>query len=76
MEKNIAIIVAGAQGSSEIKDLSIKPGTAARDILGTLGLDGYVISKADGKFFNPQDNVYERVEDGEKLYATTAAEVG
>jgi len=75
MEKNIAIIVAGAQGQ-EIKDLAIKPGTTARDVLQTLGLDRYVISKGDGKVLGPRDNVYEQVEDGEKLYATTEAEVG
>jgi len=75
MEKNIAIIVAGAQGQ-EIKDLAIKPGTTARDVLQTLGLDRYVISKGDGKVFGPRDNVYEQVENGEKLYATTEAEVG
>lgn len=76
MEKNVAIIVAGAQGEQEIKDLTIKPGTTARDILQTLSLNRYVISKGDGKVFGPRDNVYEQVENGEKLYATTEAEVG
>ncbi|MFC1865142.1 hypothetical protein ACFLYB_00300 [Chloroflexota bacterium] len=75
MDKNIAVVVAGSQGQ-EIKDLALKPGTSARDILQTLGLDNYVISKGDGNIFGPRDNVYEKVEDGEKLYATTQAEVG
>jgi DNA-binding PadR family transcriptional regulator len=75
MEKNIAIVVAGAQGQ-EIKDLAIKPGTTARDILKTLELDRYVVSRRDGRLFGPHDNVYEAVENGEKLYASTEAEVG
>jgi len=75
VDKNVAIVVAGAQGQ-EIKDLTIKPGTSARDILKTLGLDRYAISKGDGRLFGPRDNVYEAVDDGEKLYATTEAEVG
>ncbi|MBM4400569.1 MAG: hypothetical protein FJ045_01310 [Crenarchaeota archaeon] len=75
MEKNVAIVVAGAQGQ-EIKDLAIKPGTTARDILKTLGLERYVISTGEGKLFGPRDNVYEAVENGEKLYASAEAEVG
>ena len=75
MEKNIAIVVAGAQGQ-EIKDLAIKPGTTARDILKTLGLERYVISQRDGKLFGPHDNVFEAVEDGEKLYVSTESVVG
>ena len=75
MEKNIAIIVAGAQGQ-EIKDLAIKPGTTTQDILKTLGLERYAISTGNGKLFTPRDNVYEAVENGEKLYASAEAEVG
>ena len=74
MDKRIAIVIAGAQ--QEIKDLTIKPGTTARDILRSLQLERYVISKGDGKIFGPHDNVYEVVGDGEKLYASTEAEVG
>ena len=75
MDKNVAIVVAGAQGQ-EIKDLTIKPATTARDILRELGVDRYAISKGDGRLFGPHDNVYEAVDDGEKLYATAEAEVG
>lgn len=76
MEKNIAIVVAGAQDQEEIKDVAIKPGTSASDILKTLGLEHYVLSQKDGKIFAPKDNVYEVVENGKKLYASTGAEVG
>ena len=75
MDKNIAIIVAGAQGQ-EIKDLAIKPGTTTQDILKTFGLERYAISTGSGRLFTPRDNVYEAVEDGEKLYASAEAEVG
>lgn len=75
MDKNIAIVVAGAQGQ-EIKDATIKPGTTAADILKGLSLQRYVISKRDGKIFGPRDNVYEAVDDGEKLFASAEAEVG
>ena len=75
MEKNIAIVIAGA-GSQEIKDLAIKPGTTAADILRTLNLERYAISRSDGGLFAPRDNVFEAVQDGEKLFASVQAEVG
>jgi hypothetical protein len=75
MDKNVAIVVAGAQGS-EVRDVAIKAGSTSRDVLSTLQLDGYVLSKADGRLFGPGDNVFQAVEEGEKLYASTEAGVG
>jgi hypothetical protein len=75
MDKNVAVIVPGADGQ-EIKDLAIKPGTTTTDVLRSLKLEKYAISKRDGKLLGPRDNVYDLVENGEKLYASTEAEVG
>jgi hypothetical protein len=75
MDKSIAIVVAGAQGQ-EIKDITIKPGTTTSDILKSVGLERYVLSKRDGKIFAPRDNVFEAVDEGEKLFASAEAEVG
>ena len=72
--KNLSIVVAG---SGEIKDISIKPATKAGDILRDTELTGYVLSKgSEDAPFNPDDDVYAQVEDGQKLYAVTPADAG
>lgn len=75
MDKQIAVVVAGAQ-DQEVKDVTIKPGTSVRDILSTLELDRYILSRRDGTFLNPNDDVYDKVENGEKLFASAEADVG
>lgn len=72
--KNISVLVAG---TGSIKDITIKPGTTANDILTELDLGGYHLTKAKGEPpFAEADNVYTQVENGAKLYATTDAEAG
>ena len=75
MAKDLTIVVAA---SGETKDITIEPGTTAEDILQQTGLRGYVLSK-DGDsagFFAPKQNVYPKVEDGQKLWASTDPKVG
>jgi hypothetical protein len=74
--KRIAVKVAGSE--QEPQDITIKPGTMASDILNQLNLQGYLLSTSAGsrQFFAEDEVVYPVVRDGDKLYATTPAEVG
>lgn len=72
--KNLSVVVAG---TGQIKDISIKPGTKCSDIIRDLGLTGYVLSKGTGdRPFNPNDDIYPLVQEGQKLYAVTPADAG
>lgn len=75
MSKDLTVVVAA---SGIRKDISIDPGTTAEDVLKTTELTGYVLSK-DGTsttFFQPRENLYPLVEDGQKLWASTDPKVG
>jgi len=75
--KNITIVVAG---SGKILDCAIKPGTTPRDINEKLKerLPGHCgFSPGEGeKFFGENENIYPLVKDGQKIYATSKADVG
>ena len=78
--KNIAIKV-GATQDPPI-DVSIEAGTTSADILDHIketkgiNLNGYSLSKEDGKNqFGNNENIYPKVEDGEKLYAFKVSKV-
>ncbi len=68
--KQIIISVAGTDGSREYKDVEILPGTKARDILSKLNLDGFQLNKAEGGAFGFNDDLYQAVSEGQKLFAT------
>jgi hypothetical protein len=74
--KTIAIKVAGS--AQEPIDVEIQPGTTARDILHQLGLRGYLLSTGptSDRFFGEDENVYSGLTDGDKIFASTKAEVG
>jgi hypothetical protein len=73
--KNVTI-VKGMGGAHH--DLVIQPGTTPQDICQQVGLDGsYVLRKLDShEPFAATENVYEQIQDGSKLVATTPIEVG
>jgi hypothetical protein len=73
--KTIELVVAG---SGEIKDLEVGPGTKVREVLQASGLRDYhqVSIGADQPFLRPDDDVYDNVPDGGKLWATTPAVAG
>lgn len=75
MNKNITVIKAE---SGQLHDLAIAPGTTARDILTQVGLGNrYVLSNGRGQEpFGDDENVFEAVANGTKLYASTPVEVG
>src|SRR5580700_3073742 len=72
--KTLSVVVAG---TGDIKDLEIQPGTTAGDVLHQLNLQDYLLSKGPNEpFFAAAESVYDKVKDGEKIFASTKAEVG
>jgi hypothetical protein len=66
--KNISVVVAG---SGEIRDLEIAPGVTVKEALNEAGLQGYQLSrKGNDKPLEPGTNLYDLVDNKEKLYAT------
>ena len=72
--KKLSVVVAG---TGQIRDIEIQPGTTAGDILTQLRLPEYLLSKGpNDPFFAAAESVYDKVNDGEKVFASTKAEVG
>ena len=72
--KKLSVVIAG---TGQIRDIEIKPGTSAGDILAQLSLKDYLLSKGpNDPFFAAAETVYDKVNDGEKLFASTKADVG
>ena len=72
--KHLSVVVAG---TGQIRDVEIQPGTTAGDILNQLSLPDYLLSKGPNEpFFANADSVYDKIGDGEKIFASTKAEVG
>jgi hypothetical protein len=72
--KKLSVVVAG---TGQIRDVEIQPGTTAGDILQQLSLQDYLLSKGFNEpFFAATESVYDKVNDGEKVFASTKAEVG
>ena len=72
MAKDLRVVTPAGEGF----DVTIEPGTTARDVLRKLNLDGYAPSR-DGSTpcFKPEENLYPEVKDGEKLFATPEMKV-
>ena len=72
--KRLSVVVAG---TGQIRDVQIEPGTTAGDILNQLDLRDYLLSKGpNDPFFANAETIYDKVKDGEKIFASTKAEVG
>ncbi len=68
--KQIIISVAGTDGSREYKDVQILPGTKPRDVLAQLKLNGFQLNKPEGGAIGFNDDLYQAVADGQKVFAT------
>ena len=74
LTKRVSVVVAG---TGQIHDIEIRPGTTAGDILTQLNLKDYLLSKGSNEpFFAAGDSVFDKVNDGEKIFASTKADVG
>lgn len=72
--KRLSVVVAG---TGQIRDIQIEPGTSVSDVLKQLNLLEYLLSKGPNEpFFANADTLYDKVNDGEKVFASTKAEVG
>jgi hypothetical protein len=70
--KHIIVSVAGSEGKREYKDVQIMPGTKSRDVLAKLNLNGFQLSRPDGGSYDFNDDLYQAVADGQKVFATKA----
>jgi len=72
--KRLSVVVAG---TGQIRDVEIQPGTTAGDVLNQLNLKDYLLSEGPDKpFFAAAESIYDKLRDGEKIFASTKAEVG
>ena len=72
--KPLSVVIAG---TGQIKDVQIQPGTTAGDVLAQLNLPDYLLSKGPNEpFFANAESIYDKVNGGEKVFASTKAEVG
>ena len=72
--KNLSVVVAG---TGQIRDVKIEPGTTAGDVLHQLNIADYLLSKGPNEpFFAAAESIYDKVGNGEKIFASTKAEVG
>ena len=72
--KKLSVVVAG---TGNIHDVQIQSGTTAGDVLHQLNLQDYLLSKGpNDPFFAATESIYDKVKDGEKIFASTKAEVG
>lgn len=72
--KKLSVVIAG---TGQIRDVEIQSGTTAGDVLHQLSLQDYLLSKGPNEpFFAATESIYDKVNDGEKVFASTKAEVG
>jgi hypothetical protein len=77
MAKQIAIKVLGTDVDAAPIDINLQPGQTAGEVLAGLGLQGYILRfPSSSRFFGREEVLYPNVVDGEKLEATTPAQVG
>lgn len=70
--KRVLIAIAGTEGKREYRDVELMPGVKPRDVLAKLGLNGFQLSKPDGGAFAQNDDFYQAVADGQKVFAVKA----
>ena len=68
---DITIVVAGTEGQKEY-EVQILPATKPRDVLDKLGLNGFQLDKPEGGAFGRNDDLYQAVSEGQKVYASKA----
>jgi len=62
--KNAIVVLAGSGKKYEV---GVLPGVTAQDLLQQLGLKGHLRKFEEAKPFGANEELYNRIEDGEKL---------
>ena len=63
--KHISVVIAGS--GEQIHDIEIPRGTTVRDLLQRLNLTGHLSKYGDPAPFGENEELYARVDDGDKL---------
>jgi hypothetical protein len=76
-EYSMKKICVSVVGSGQLHEIDIEPGTTAGDILRGLNISDYLLSRnPSADFFANAESVYDKVAEGQKLFASTKATVG
>ncbi len=67
--KDFFVNVAG-NGKDEFLPVAAWPGVQARDVVESLGLDGFLLYRPEGGAFAMTDDIYSGISAGEHIYAS------
>lgn len=75
--KTAAVVISGLPAGQNVREIEVRPGTTAGDVLRALNLNGYLLSReGSAQAFAAEEGIYEAISDGQKLRCTPIAEVG
>lgn len=75
--KLATVVISALPPGKNTREVEIRPGSTAADVLRTLNLDGYLLSReGSAQSFAAEEVIYDAIRDGDKLRATPIAEVG
>lgn len=76
MEKHLLLKVSGRGGKPE--EISIRPGVTTKDVLeqANISTNFFLTADPDGEPFGPDEVLWDKVEDGAKLFAVAPMKVG
>jgi hypothetical protein len=66
MEKKVEVVIAG---SGEAKLLALTQYASVEDVIKEASLEGYALSRSSGSLLPKEENIYDLVENGERIYA-------
>lgn len=61
---------------NELQEVGIAPGTTAADVLNEIGVpNSYWISGREGRAFAKDEDIFHKVQDGQRLFVSAPADV-
>ena len=77
MEKVINVVVPGADETAQLNEVVVYPGNTVRDMLHPLGKDPndwtvYIRTEQGDETLSAEEDLYERIGDGQKVFLETA----
>lgn len=77
MDKQVSIFLPAVQDDElEVRDVVIPPRTTVAEVLQAANLDGYWLRTESGNFLSHADDLYSRIQSGQKLQAILEIDVG